>query len=127
MSFDLKVDDYPLLIDSINWELDLLEELGWDTTPRYYRLLHIKKKIQAFNKHAPEVHKRTTSFIPRLRLSKLKPPSREFPYYFSENGVTVWLNKEQYWDLRKAFLGKAKEGDPAALKRLEGFGPLPKK
>ena len=82
MSLDLKVDDYPLLIDSINWELDLLEELGWDTTPRYYRLLRIKKKIQAFNKHAPEVNKRTTSFIPRLRLSKLKPPSREFPYYF---------------------------------------------
>jgi len=69
------------------------------------------------------------SFIPKLRhiRDKKKPPSRRFPYFYSENGVIVWLNKQQYYDLRKAFLGRAKEGDPVALKRLQGFGPLPKK
>lgn len=124
---DLKTHDYSLLIDSIHWELDLLKELGYDSSPRYKRLIEIQAQIQAFIDDVPEKQKRFGSFIPRLRLSKLKPPSREFPYYFSENGVTVWLNQKQYWDLRKAFLGQAKEGDPAALKRLEGFGPLPKK
>ena len=73
------------------------------------------------------------AFIPQRqrqklrRFSKLKSPSKRFPFYFEENGVIVWLNERQYWDLRRAFLGKAKEGDPAALKRLHGFGPLPSK
>ena len=113
MHLDLKAQDYPLLIDAIHWELDLLEELDADASPRYKRLVEIQEHIQAFVDDVPGKQKRVGSFIPRLRLSKLKPPSREFPYYFSENGV--------------AFLGQAKEGDPVALKRLQGFGPLPKK
>lgn len=127
MHLNLKTNDYSLLIDSIHWELDLLEELGYESSPRFKRLVEIQKHIQAFVDDVPGRQKRLGSFIPRLRLSKQKPPSREFPYYFSENGVTVWLNQKQYWDLRKAFLGQAKEGDPVALKRLQGFGPLPKK
>ena len=45
---DLSVHDYSLLIDSIDWELDLLEHAGWNNCRRSFILRSIQRRIQSF-------------------------------------------------------------------------------
>ena len=45
---DLSVQDYALLIDSIDWELDLLEHAGWKDCRRSFLLRSIQRRIQSF-------------------------------------------------------------------------------
>lgn len=45
---DLSVQDYSLLIDSIDWELDLLEHAGWKDCRRSFILRSIQRRIQSF-------------------------------------------------------------------------------
>ena len=55
MQLDLKAHDYLLLIDAIHWELDLLEELDAESSPRYKRLIEIQKQLQAFVDDVPGI------------------------------------------------------------------------
>tara|TARA_R100000329_G_scaffold121725_2_gene100350 strand:- start:142 stop:309 length:168 start_codon:yes stop_codon:yes gene_type:complete len=50
---DLQVQEYALLVDSITWELDFLEQAGWGECPRYQHLVDIQKRIQTFVDQAP--------------------------------------------------------------------------
>ena len=45
---DLSVQDYSLLIDSIDWELDFLEHAGWQDCRRSFILRSIQRRIQFF-------------------------------------------------------------------------------
>ena len=45
---DLSVQDYSLLIDSIDWELDFLEHAGWSDCRRSFILRSIQRRIQSF-------------------------------------------------------------------------------
>ena len=45
---DLSVQDYSLLIDSIDWELDFLEHAGWQNCRRSFVLRSIQRRIQQF-------------------------------------------------------------------------------
>ncbi len=45
---DLSVQDYSLLIDSIDWELDFLEHAGWNDCRRSFILRSIQRRIQSF-------------------------------------------------------------------------------
>jgi hypothetical protein len=47
------------------------------------------------------------------------------PFYFKENGWTIWLTAQQYRSLRAGFEERARDGNPAAIRRLKGFGPPP--
>lgn len=47
------------------------------------------------------------------------------PFYFKENGWTIWLTAQQYRSLRAGFEKRARDGNPAAIHRLKGFGPPP--
>ena len=49
---DLSVQNYSLLIDSIDWELDFLEHAGWKDCRRSFLLRSIQRRIQSFlNQH----------------------------------------------------------------------------
>ena len=45
---DLSVQDYALLIDSIDWELHFLEQAGWKDCRRSFVLRSIQRRIQSF-------------------------------------------------------------------------------
>ncbi len=45
---DLSVQDYGLLVDSIDWELHFLEQAGWTDCPRSFTLRSIQRRIQFF-------------------------------------------------------------------------------
>ena len=46
---DLSVQDYGLLVDSIDWELDFLEHAGWAKLQgRSFVLRSIQRRIQSF-------------------------------------------------------------------------------
>ena len=45
---DLSVQDYGLLVDSIDWELHFLEQAGWANCPRSFTLRSIQRRIQFF-------------------------------------------------------------------------------
>lgn len=48
---DLSVQDYGLLVDSIDWELHFLEQAGWTDCPRSFTLRSIQRRIQSFVDH----------------------------------------------------------------------------
>ena len=50
---------------------------------------------------------------------------RSTPYFFRENGWTIWLTASQYRSLRAGFEERANAGDAVARRRMEGFGPPP--
>ena len=55
---DLSVQDYSLLIDSIDWELDLLEHAGWKDCRRSFLLRSIQRRIQSFlDQHDNDPHR----------------------------------------------------------------------
>ena len=51
--------------------------------------------------------------------------NRSTPYYFRENGWTIWLTASQYRVLLAGFEKRANAGDDAARRRMAGFGPPP--
>ena len=55
---DLSVQDYSLLIDSIDWELDFLEHAGWQDCRRSFILRSIQHRIQFFlDQHDDDSHR----------------------------------------------------------------------
>ena len=55
---DLSVQDYSLLIDSIDWELDFLEHAGWQDCRRSFILRSIQHRIQSFlDQHDDDSHR----------------------------------------------------------------------
>ena len=55
---DLSVQDYSLLIDSIDWELDFLEHAGWQDCRRWFILRSIQRRIQSFlDQHDNDSHR----------------------------------------------------------------------
>ena len=55
---DLSVQDYSLLIDSIDWELDFLEHAGWQDCRRSFILRSIQRRIQSFlDQHDDDSHR----------------------------------------------------------------------
>ena len=55
---DLSVQDYSLLIDSIDWELDFLEHAGWQDCRRSFILRSIQRRIQSFlDQHDNDSHR----------------------------------------------------------------------
>ena len=55
---DLSVQDYSLLIDSIDWELDFLEHAGWNNCRRSFLLRSIQRRIQSFlDQHDNDSHR----------------------------------------------------------------------
>ena len=45
---DLSLDDYSLLFDSMEWEIDAFEQAGWTDTPRFDNLLRVQQAIHKF-------------------------------------------------------------------------------
>ena len=55
---DLSIQDYSLLIDSIDWELDFLEHAGWQDCRRSFILRSIQRRIQSFlDQHDDDLHR----------------------------------------------------------------------
>ena len=55
---ELSVQDYALLIDSIDWELDFLEHAGWNNCRRSFVLRSIQRRIQSFlDQHDNDSHR----------------------------------------------------------------------
>ena len=51
---------------------------------------------------------------------------RSTPYFFRENGWTIWLTAAQYRSLWAAFEERARDGCLEARLRMRGFGPPPR-
>lgn len=55
---ELSVQDYALLIDSIDWELYFLELAGWKDCRRSFVLRSIQRRIQSFlDQHDNDSHR----------------------------------------------------------------------
>ena len=55
---ELSVQDYALLIDSIDWELHFLEQAGWKDCRRSFVLRSIQRRIQSFlDQHDDHSHR----------------------------------------------------------------------